>query len=167
MNALPILSELFIGIAGFSGIVVALSGAEIAKDPLDRFRVLSLLLSTLGGAVFAVLPIVLSEAGVAPERAWRLASGFYSFYLALVVAWGGHQRLRLAVSVLRSTHIVVWAFGTGGQGLASLVLAVGASGWAGTGASSFYLYSLFYSLVLGCLLFLRLLLVRPGGSLAA
>jgi hypothetical protein len=167
VNALTILAELFVGIAGFSGIVVALSGSAIAKDPLDRFRVLSLLVTTLGGAVFAVLPIVLNDAGVTPERAWRLASGGYSVYLALASVWGGHQRLTLPASALRSTHTVVWVLAVGGQGIASLVLAIGAVGWAGESASAFYLFPLLYFLALACLLFVRLLLVRPGGSLAA
>jgi membrane glycosyltransferase len=167
VSALTILAELFIGIAGFSGIVVALSGAAIAQDPLDRFRVLSLLLTTLGGAVFAVLPIVLSDVGVAPERAWRLASGIYSVYLGLVAAWQARQRFSLPASAMRSTHAAVWVLAMGGQGLASIVLAIGATGWAGSSASAFYLAPLFYSLALACLLFVRLLLIRPGGSTAA
>ena len=64
MSSLPSLIEFFIGLAGFSGIVVALSGSSVASDPLDRFRVLVLLGNALGGGVFAALPLMLVDSGI-------------------------------------------------------------------------------------------------------
>jgi hypothetical protein len=162
LNALTTLAELFIGIAGFSGIVVALSGASVASDPLDRFRVLALLLIALGGAVFAALPLILSDAGLSLERTWLFASGAYSAYFALVVAWTVRQRISLPATALQSLHPIVWLLYLGGSALSSLALCVNATGWPLGSSSALYLYPLLYSLLLSCVLFVRLLIVRPG-----
>jgi hypothetical protein len=162
LDALTTLAELFIGIAGFSGIVVALSGASVASDPLDRFRVLALLMLALGGAVFAVLPLILSDAGLSLERTWMFASGAYSAYFALVVAWTVHQRMILPAAVLQSLHPIVWLASVGGCALSSVALCVNATGWPVSSSSALYLYPLLYSLLLSCVLFVRLLIVRPG-----
>jgi hypothetical protein len=164
VNALSTLAELFIAIAGFAGIVVALSGASIATDPLDRFRVISLLVGTLGGAVFAALPLVLDDAGFPSERVWALASGALSAYLVLTLAWLIRQRLTLPPSALQSLSPVVWSIVLGGYSLSSLTLFVNAAGLVAMSSSGLYLCPLLYLLMLSCLLFVRLLLIRPGSS---
>ncbi len=167
MNALTPLAELFIAIAGFSGIIVALSGSSIASDPLDRFRVVALLFVALGGAFFAALPLVLNDAGVPVTRTWVLASGTYAVYLGLYVTWLTRQRYRLPIAALNSLHPVMWIFAFGGNAIAASLLFANAIGWPFETSAAFYLYSLLYGLLFSCVQFVRLLIVRPGTPPAA
>jgi hypothetical protein len=162
LNALTTFAELFIGIAGFSGIVVALSGTSVAWDPLDRFRVISLLLSALGGAVFAAVPLILIDGGASLERTWLFASGGYSAYFALVVVWTVRQRFALPPAALESLHPVMWALGVGGSAISSIALCANTIGWPAGTSGALYLCTLLFSLLLSCLLFVRLLIIRPG-----
>ena len=167
MNALTLLAELFIGIAGFSGIVVALSGSSVASDPLDRFRVVSLLVIALGGAVFAAAPLVLADAGVPPKLSWIIASGAYSVYLALNAAWLIRRRFTMPQAALDSLHPVMWILVLGGSSISAVALLANAIGWPFSTAAAVYLYSLLYALLVSCIQFVRLLIVRPGTSPAA
>jgi hypothetical protein len=167
LNALTLLAELFIGIAGFSGIVVALSGSSVASDPLDRFRVVSLLVIALGGAVFAAAPLVLADAGASPRLSWLIASGAYSVYLALNAAWLVRRRSTLPQAALDSLHPVVWILVLGGSSIFAAALLANAIGWPFSNPAVVYLYSLLYALLVSCIQFVRLLLVRPGNSPAA
>ena len=167
MNALTVLAEVFIGIAGFSGIVVALSGSSVASDPLDRFRVISLLVIALGGAIFAAVPLVLADAGVSPKLSWSVASGAFSAYLALNAAWLVRRRFTLPQAALDSLHPLIWIIVLGGSTISAVALLANAIGWPFGGSYSIYLYSLLYALVVSCIQFVRLLLVRPGASPAA
>ncbi len=167
MNALTPLAELFIGIAGFSGIVVALSGSSVASDPLDRFRVVALLVIALGGAVFAAVPLVLADAGVPLKRSWMIASGAYSVYQALYSAWLVRGRFTLPQAALDSLHPVMWILALGGSSISAVALLANAIGWPFSTAAGVYLYSLLYALLASCVQFVRLLVVRPGTPPAA
>jgi len=167
LNALTPLAELFIGIAGFSGIIVALSGASIASDPLDRFRVVALLFVALGGAFFAVVPLVLNDTGVPLKRTWVLASGTYAVYLGFYATWLIRQRYTLPTAALDSLHPIMWILALGGNAIAASLLFANAIGWPFETSAAFYLYSLLYGLLFSCLQFVRLLIVRPGTPPAA
>ncbi len=167
MSSLPSLIEFFIGLAGFSGIVVALSGSSMASEPLDRFRVLVLLGNALGGGVFAALPLMLVDSGAPEEIAWAFASGAFAVYAALFTFWGMRHRVTLPAQALEHLHPIMWLAGNGGLLLASIALLANALGWPGGPSALPYLCSLLYLLVYSCVLFVRLLLVRPSGSPAA
>ena len=167
MSSLPSLIEFFIGLAGFSGIVVALSGSSVASDPLDRFRVLVLLGNALGGGVFAALPLMLVDSGIWEETAWALASGAFAVYTALFTLWGMRHRVTLPAQALQHLHPIMWLAGNGGLVVVSVALLANAVGWPfGTSALP-YLCSLLFLLLYSCVLFVRLLLVRPSRSSAA
>ena len=100
MNPLSSLIEFFIGIAGFSGIIVALSGASVSSNPLDRFRVLTLLGCALGGGVFAALPLILVDSGGSGQTAWAFASGPFALSAVLLVLWGTRHRRALPAEAL-------------------------------------------------------------------
>jgi hypothetical protein len=167
LTSLPSLIEFFIGLAGFSGIIVALSGSSVASNPLDRFRVLVLLGTALGGGVLAALPLMLVDSGVSEETAWAFASGAFAVYAAPFALWGMRRRVTLPAQALQHLHPIMWLAGNGGFLLASVALLANAIGWpVGTSALP-YLCSLLFLLLYSCVLFVRLLLVRPSRSSAA
>ena len=70
------IAELAIGIAGFSGVVVALGSRTGERwSPVTRIRMVLLLSVSLSAAMFSLLPLVLDEAGLTAERAWSISSG--------------------------------------------------------------------------------------------
>ena len=164
MESLPSLIEFFIGLSGFSGIIVALSGSWNASNPLDRFRVLVLLGNTLGGGVFAALPLLLVDAGVSGQAVWALPSGAFAAYTAFFAFWGMRRRITLPAETRQHLHPIMWLAGHAGLLIASIALVANAVGWPlGTSALP-YLCSLLFLLLYSCVAFVRLLLVRPGGS---
>jgi hypothetical protein len=167
LQSLPSLIEFFIGLAGFSGIVVALSDSSFASNPLDRFRVLVLLVNALGGGIFAALPLMLVDSGVSEETAWALPSGAFAAYAALFAFWGMRRRVTLPAQARQYLHPIMWLTGHVGLLVASIALLANSVGWPlGTSALP-YLCSLLFLLLYSCVAFVRLLLVRPSGSSAA
>jgi hypothetical protein len=167
LSSLPSLIEFFIGLAGFSGIIVALSGSSVASIPLDRFRVLVVLGSTLGGGVFAALWLMLVDSGGSEETAWAGASAAFAVCAAFFAFWGRRYRVALPAQAHPYLHPIMGLVGDGGLLLASIALLANTVGWpAGTSALP-YLCSLLFLLLYSCALFIRLLLVRPSGSFEA
>ncbi len=124
----------------------------------------SLSFGSLGGAVFAALPLILSDSGRTQESTWSLASGAFFVYTTFLSTWVVRQRFSLPPETLESLHPAVWLVGTGGIAVASLALLGNAMGWPATISAGPYLFSLLFLLVLSCVLFVRLLLIRPGSS---
>lgn len=81
------LGEVGIALAGFSGIAEALQrrGADAASHA-DRLRLRDLLIASLGAAMFAFVPVVLTTAGMPIEQALRQASAMLALYLVLAGA---------------------------------------------------------------------------------
>ncbi len=67
------IAELAIGLAGFSGVVVAFSDRGQITG-LDWWRFAALLTMSVAAAVVAFVPSILNLVGVAEDQLWRLAS---------------------------------------------------------------------------------------------
>ena len=160
-ETLPTLTEFFVGLAGFSAVIVALAGARFTAVPIDRFRVLGLLYTTLGGALLSVTPGVLADAGLAPAAIWPVSSGLFAAFGVTLTVWSLRQRAGMALSVRRHLSRAVWVFGTGGAALLALTHALNALGWPAPPSSRLHAPSLVYLLVLGSILFIRMLTNRP------
>jgi len=79
--------EAAVGIAGFAGIVAAIRNREIATWPQDEKLLLRMLLIAAGmAATFALLPALLTEAGVPEATIWRLGSlALFAWQAAIAV----------------------------------------------------------------------------------
>ncbi|MCB1552323.1 MAG: hypothetical protein KDJ14_00845 [Xanthomonadales bacterium] len=93
------LGEAGIALAGFSGIAEALQRrGQDAESRADRARLRDLLIASLGAAMFAFLPSVLTTAGMPIELALRHASAMLALYLLFAGATllrGGTGRIGL------------------------------------------------------------------------
>ena len=71
------LAQLGLGLAGFSGIALALATPEHAFERSDRVLVRFLLLNSFAVAGLAVLPIAASMLSVSPGLVWRASSAIH------------------------------------------------------------------------------------------
>jgi len=164
---LSTIAQLGIGLAGFSGIVVALGYRPQQLSSLDRVRVLALLFSSLGAALFATLPLILAASWSSPALIWRVSSlafaaallGFHAFTLSRPRTLSSADRAAL--------HPAMWVLAVGGSLIFSLLLLWNAAGRGGEPSPGPYLWALYYQLVYSSVQFIRLLLVRPGYPPAA
>ena len=154
-----IISELAVGIAGFSGIIVAIGYRSGELEPLDRFRVLNVLSTALIAAFGGLLPQLFAGLGFTGGSLWRWSSVGFGFFLVALFT-DAHVRLHKLSAIDRANvSRVLWLVILGGvaaMAALQLVNATRASPSPGP---------VFASLValLGCsaILFIRVLLVRP------
>jgi len=89
-DLLQTLAEVGVAIAGFTGVVVVL-GRRARGDwsPPEIQWLHMLLLSSLSVVFFALLPVVLENAGLLPSGVWRLSAGFLAVACAgiMVLGW--------------------------------------------------------------------------------
>jgi hypothetical protein len=81
LGSFEALAQIALGIAGFSGVVVAVSDRPVQHERSDSVRILSLLTLSLGGLVLALLPSGLALAEVSRAAIWRGGSA------AAVLGW--------------------------------------------------------------------------------
>ena len=73
IDALGLIAEVGIAIAGFVGIVVALRAQSGAIGPFDELRIGTLLGVSALGVLLALLPFALHFAGLGGEMTWALS----------------------------------------------------------------------------------------------
>ncbi len=81
-GTLEVFAEIAIAIAGFSGVVSALSDSKKATN-LDRARLAMLLQTSLSAAFFSLLPLVLFSTSLAPASIWGVTSCCWIIYIAV------------------------------------------------------------------------------------
>jgi hypothetical protein len=150
-DALYVIAQVAIGIAGFTGIVTALRG-QGDLHPADVARTVGLIAVAANLIALSLLPVVLYALGVAGAPLWRASS---ALGLGLGVATlAVMQRFQAATRLPYQRFFPVI-----GAALSLLALANIAVGSFGL----FYLH-LVASLVVGVLQFAHILLVRPDAS---
>lgn len=73
-DALVIIAELALGIAGFSGVVVALGARPGVWPKVDRLRLATLLASSLGALFLALIALMLLMLKVGDGLVWKISS---------------------------------------------------------------------------------------------
>ena len=94
---LTLFGEIFLALAGFTGIVAALGQRSEGKwRPIDVVRFRGLLEGSLAGLFFSVIPFGFYYFGVAERIIWSICSGFLAVYIvyALVKNVRKHRALR-------------------------------------------------------------------------
>jgi hypothetical protein len=76
-DALTVTAEISIGLAGFTGIIVALLGRSDSWTQFDVVRSIHLLMLGFGAMLLSLLPFALSFFGLAETIIWRSCSGAY------------------------------------------------------------------------------------------
>lgn len=155
------LAQIALGIAGFSGVVVAVSDRPTHHTRPDFLRILSLLVLSLGALVLALIPSGLALAQVPRASIWRIGSGA-AVLVSLAWAWYFPGRLRQeARGVLFPTPIllpagVLSALNLGLQALNSAGVIAGV-------AASVYYFGIVWFLLFSAAIFANVVFQRPRG----
>ena len=83
-TGLDVIAEVAIGLAGFSGVFVALTQSGTIAPP-ERFRLQFLLYASLGAMFLAMLPHAVFARSWSPTAMWRLLGVLVTSYTALLV----------------------------------------------------------------------------------
>lgn len=139
------LSQLGLGLAGFSGIALALATQQREFSRSDQQLIRFLLLHSLGVAGLAVLPIAGGMLGASADVLWRMVSGFHVVCI-LVVLWPvfGPRTLLSPPSFLWSMRLNV--------GVCLCLQLLNATGWLFAPSAGVY--------------FLAVFLILPGTAFA-
>jgi hypothetical protein len=160
-ESLSVIAELGIGLAGFSGVVVAFGQRSRELHTLDRIRVVGLLIGSLGSALGATLPILLYDVGLSDTAVWQASSTAMTCLLVGFVANSRRSLSSLSSSQRQSLHPAIWVAVMSGVALLIPVQVANVMGWIVGPSSGPYLAALYFLIVYACVQFFRLLLVRP------
>jgi hypothetical protein len=154
---LTLIGELAIGVAGFAGVVAALS-RRAAGDwrPVDVVRLQMLLRISIGCALWAVFPAFLLAGGLLNETLWRITSGLWLLYIALSAGTMLH-RIRVVFAENRADASLSLSVLVGAGMLVTASLQ--AANAVLLGQAWPHLFALAWGLCVAALLFLRLALL--------
>jgi asparagine N-glycosylation enzyme membrane subunit Stt3 len=154
--------EIALGLAGFSAVLVALSGQPSRWSALDSFRISGMLGASLTALLLSLLPAVVRFLGVLPSVAWRASAGIAAIVLIASAAIAARLFWRLPPTdrtTVRPT--LFWSIQTTMSAVAA-ALAAAATGLLGH-AEGVYLLGLYCLLVIASYVIVRFLFARPGG----
>ena len=154
--------EFGVGLAGFSGVVVAFSQRSGQLNDYDRFRVVLLLVCALVPAFIGTLPVVLEGFGIRGPEAWRIVGASLSAATAGFLGLTIVSARRMSPGARSSLSPAVWRVGIGGTVLVLLWNGLNLTGWPRPLSFGPIAATLVWYLVLASLMFFRLLLVRIG-----
>jgi len=111
-EALATLGEVAAAFAGFSGVVAVLGVESLAALPgLHRFRFANLLMTSVGAALLAFLPVVLGQFSIGAGTIWASSSLLMAVFAGslLVTRWRAGLRLgRLNSGLLNLWMALCW-----------------------------------------------------------
>lgn len=111
-DGLATLAEIFIGLAGFTGIALALKSNP---KPYYLMRVVLIVSFSIVSIVVGLMPIPLIEAGFKEETIWRIGSGIVSasyfvafpFQISYRRKAGADEKVNWVIAVLMTSAIVI------------------------------------------------------------
>ena len=156
-DGLSTVAEVAVGLAGFSGIALALT-----SNPPHYFlaRVLSILAIAIITIFLALMPTALASAGWRPETMWRIGSGL----LAAGIAAVGFLVTRARRRSLPEEHIPLLYYFINVMVGANLICQVLNCGLVWSGSFAIFYSGLVSNLVYCATLFLGLVVFRPGSD---
>jgi hypothetical protein len=116
-DALVGIGEVAAAFAGFSGVVAALGARSVAEwTPAFRFRFTNLLISSVGSALFAFVPIVLGLFPISTSAVWVWSSISLGSFSLIFLASAGRRGLR--VIAIEPEGLSAWAGVVSGAAMA-------------------------------------------------
>jgi hypothetical protein len=161
-SALTVVAEVALGLAGFTGIVMALSRSSDFWHDWDAYRAFLLLLSGLGAFILSLVPFSLHFFGISEPSIWRICSAVMIVYSGLVLVVGWRAALVLPREDIPYWGAVAWFanLGAGANILTQLT-----NLWSGV--PSLFFAGLLWMLLYASVSFGLILYVRPrnrGGA---
>lgn len=116
--------EVGIGVAGFSGIVAAISRRSREEwSSVERIRLNSLLGSSFSAIFFSFLPFILLSAGMSIVLTWRTSSAVLGLLLIMVVVVRFRQFKKASSQMSRQeTATFVWVGGLAALQIVNVVV---------------------------------------------
>ena len=162
MEALSLIAELSLGLAGFAGVAVVLSRAPGRFEPSDDVRVRALLRYSFSAMLGALVAYGSNWAGASEPQSVRLG-GFALFgllaYSVTMATIGVRTELARGTPAMTSAAFRFW-FPT--MVLATLAAGVVAAGAAGAYQRAVFLMALLAPISYAAFGFYRLLFMRPS-----
>jgi hypothetical protein len=159
---LSVFVEFGVGLAGFSGVVVAFGLRSGTLNDYDQFRVILLVFSSLFPAFVGTLPAVLDGFGIFGAAAWRIMGTSLVFGLAAFAVLPFVLLRGLSPDARSSLSPTVWYFGIGGTVVALVWNGLNLIGWPSPLSLGPIVASMVWLLLQASVMFLRLLLFRIG-----
>ena len=162
-DSLQTIAEISIGLAGFSGLVVALRKDSRPLDDVQKYRLRILFSLSFGAMFLSLLPDTLMSFSVPDERLWFDSSAAIFAYSFLFITWWIRSSRQIARIV---PEIFNWrAFSTMATGhtiILLLQLAV-MLGLLENRAPGVITLGLIWYLIHAAQQFVRMLFIQPGG----
>ncbi|MDH5738009.1 MAG: hypothetical protein OEZ23_06840 [Gammaproteobacteria bacterium] len=108
LDPLSIIAEFSIGLAGFAGIVAALSHFKEEMRELVEFRFANLLITAFAPGFFALMTISLSIIGVDALLNLQISKGLLLLYL---LSWMGWAAIKTPPGVHPLFRLLMWSIG--------------------------------------------------------
>jgi hypothetical protein len=156
------LAEFGIALAGFTSIVVVFGHRDGRFHPVDRFRILSALVPSLGASFLALVPVGLELAGLSHTAVWRVSSVVLVVAVAsdTLLSESRKRRLPAHATALLSTSLT--QFFRLLRFLPLLAGVLNATGVLFAPQPGAYFFAVLCPLLLGAVVFVRMVFVRPA-----
>ena len=162
-DQLAIIIEAGIGLAGFAGVTVVLSGSPETWSPAEKLRVSSMLIAIFSSVFCALLSVTLAQL-VSDDMAVRLgavvaalcAMSTVSRFLLIAGKRIGWDEPTLNRTIATAFSMCSYIFG---------FFAIGGALGVASNVSFWFFLVLVWLLFGGAVLFIRILFVRPGSTL--
>ncbi len=158
--------EFSVALAGFSAVAIALSHEPGALAPLDRFRALNLLSCALGAAFGASFVLIGDAFGASGPALWRATSAGLLLIVIVCTAIPLLLARQMSPADRRQLSRVLWVLSIGGNLILSGVQLSNLAGLFGPASPGPIMASLVWLLFFSALLFVRMLVNRPGPTAA-
>ncbi len=156
----PLVAELALGLAGFTGVLVVLGRQPGRFSPAEAFRLSVLLAGAISALFLSLVPMVLADLGLDGPSLWRMTSIIASACLATTALL-----LRRPLHAFRQagsdaySPLVLYGLGIGAI-LAFCLQLANAVGWPWSPSPGPISVALIYLLTGGVVQFVRILFVR-------
>jgi hypothetical protein len=163
-DSLQTIAEISIGLAGFSGLVVALRKGSGSLDEIQKYRLRILFSLSFGAMFLSLLPDTLVNFGVPDERVWFDSSAGIFGYSLLFIAWwivSSRRMARIAPEIFNWMAFSTMA--TGHTIVLLLQLAI-VLGFLENRAPGVIALGLIWYLIHAAQQFVRMLFVQPRES---
>jgi hypothetical protein len=162
-DSLLTLAEIALGFAGFTAVVATFTRTPGRWPPVERFRLLVLLLSSLGVLFLALLPLAIAYLGATDASALRLSSGVMAGFT--LVGWAPILRAHAALKVHSPDLSAPRLFLSANVGSVANVTAQLLNSLAVIGPSfGVYFCGLLWLLLVAALQFGRIVFAHPQGE---
>jgi hypothetical protein len=160
-DSLQTIAEISIGLAGFSGLIVALRKNPGPLTDVQKYRLKILFAMTFGAMFLSLLPDLLLNFSVPDERIWFDASAAMFAYSLFFVIWNIAGARRVARVAPEIFHWVVFSSVTAGHIIVLLLQLAVITGFIGERAPAVFTLGLMWYLMHAAQQFVRMLFILP------